>query len=697
MGVRSSQPKSPNLNKTDGHLLEYFRNTFGAGGGANSGPTVLVQSGMTATGGIINDYTEGTKIYRSHVFVSTGTFTVTSLGQNVDTADNVEYLVIAGGGGGGDEGSNRGGGGGAGGYRTNVPAPIGPGNHTTTAKFTVTAGPTAYEVVVGGGGVGGAGSRGGEGGTSRLGPASDPIVVTSNGGGGGGQGSEDSPPANEGAPGGSGGGGGSTASPSATEPGGSTIAVTTPSPWPGPSTQGFAGGTGQHVSGSWAAGGGGGGAGEAGKNAANPNTNSSHGGDGLSNLIAGPTNTTVGVVNPESPGRWFAGGGAGIHFSPGTGDGGAGGGGSTSYPGDGDNGTQSTGGGGASGDNGGNGGSGIVIVRYQIGSTDTSDARATGGNISFYNGKTIHAFTGSGTFATEPNWSAADVEYVIVGGGGAGADGGSPGSDAHGGGGAGAYRTGTTPIGAHPVSTTIQIGGGAAGRYPAGAGTPSYFGTPITSPGGGSGGATASGINGGSGGGGSASGGPNGGGTGSGDTFPGTIGATPSNGWGNDGGTAAAGGGPGGGGGGGGGAGAVGADAPGPANPGGAGGAGMQLPSTFRDPASEYGSPGPTSAYTNGDTSGKYWVAGGGGGGTWGYQGPQVQSGGGGGGNSVSFAGGGIGGIRKQPSPPSIDAGFGVANTGGGGGGGAGGVNETTYRTRGRHGGSGLVLIAYPT
>ena len=46
------------------------------------------------------------------------------------------------------------------------------------------------------------------------------------------------------------------------------------------SNAGFAGGNGQHVSGSWAAGGGGGGAGEAGKNAANPNTNSSHGGDG---------------------------------------------------------------------------------------------------------------------------------------------------------------------------------------------------------------------------------------------------------------------------------------------------------------------------------------------------------------------------------------------------------------------------------
>ena len=28
MGVRSSQPRSPNLNKTDGHLLEYLRDDF---------------------------------------------------------------------------------------------------------------------------------------------------------------------------------------------------------------------------------------------------------------------------------------------------------------------------------------------------------------------------------------------------------------------------------------------------------------------------------------------------------------------------------------------------------------------------------------------------------------------------------------------------------------------------------------------
>ena len=54
MGVRSSQPRSPNLNKTDGHLLDYYRNTFLAGGGADSGPATAL-SGMTASGGNVTN------------------------------------------------------------------------------------------------------------------------------------------------------------------------------------------------------------------------------------------------------------------------------------------------------------------------------------------------------------------------------------------------------------------------------------------------------------------------------------------------------------------------------------------------------------------------------------------------------------------------------------------------------------------
>ena len=121
MGVRSSQPKSPNLNKADGHLLEYFRNTFGAGGGANSGPTDA-PAGLEATGGIVNDYTEpgSGNAYRAHTFLTSGAFSVSAVGS---LGANVEFLVVAGGGGGGGSRDNYAGqgGGGAGGLITNLP------------------------------------------------------------------------------------------------------------------------------------------------------------------------------------------------------------------------------------------------------------------------------------------------------------------------------------------------------------------------------------------------------------------------------------------------------------------------------------------------------------------------------------------------------------------------------------------------
>ena len=57
--------------------------------------------GLTATGGVINDYSDGGTFYRSHVFTSTGTFDVSALATNPALPNSVEYLVIAGGGGGG--------------------------------------------------------------------------------------------------------------------------------------------------------------------------------------------------------------------------------------------------------------------------------------------------------------------------------------------------------------------------------------------------------------------------------------------------------------------------------------------------------------------------------------------------------------------------------------------------------------------
>ena len=97
MGARSTGSHSTTT-KADGHLLEYFRQTFGAGGGGTNAPGG--GTGITATGGIISEYTDpgSGNVYKSHIFTSSGTFDVSAIGGFGDT---VEYLVVAGGGGGG--------------------------------------------------------------------------------------------------------------------------------------------------------------------------------------------------------------------------------------------------------------------------------------------------------------------------------------------------------------------------------------------------------------------------------------------------------------------------------------------------------------------------------------------------------------------------------------------------------------------
>ena len=145
MGARSSQSRGPGLNRSDGHLIQYFREVFGAGGGGTNAPPSSV--GHTATGGSINDYTAGGKQYRAHVFTGSGTFQITELGGYGATVD---YLVVAGGGGGGPQvaGSfySGAGGGGAGGLRTSLPGIM----PATTSSVPVDV--SSYNVVVGGGG-----------------------------------------------------------------------------------------------------------------------------------------------------------------------------------------------------------------------------------------------------------------------------------------------------------------------------------------------------------------------------------------------------------------------------------------------------------------------------------------------------------------------------------------------------------------
>ena len=674
MGVRSTGNQHPTTTQADGHLLEYFRQNFGAGGG---GTNTAAGQGLTATGGVISDYTDSGTVYRAHIFTSSGTFDVSAIGS---FPAEVDYLVVAGGGGGGqDSGTGTAGGGGAGGYRTTMPEGTG-GGQSSESKITVSTSPGSYTVTVGGGGV-----------TSAAGSDSVFGPITASGGGTGGA------HAGNGGNGGSGGGGGG--------PGGSAGSASTP-------TQGYAGGAGSPGPPS----GGGGGAGGAGQAGVHPNApGAGHGGLGLRSTIAGPSSdpSPIGYPGPGSGAAatgWFAGGGGGTYS---TGGAGPSGGGPYAGAGDGNDGNpdvhpgQPASGSGGGGTNitgnsgyGGVGGSGIVVVRYKIAST--GDAKATGGSVSFYGGKTIHTFTGSGSFVVPASFDET-VEYVVVGGGGAGGGPSTPGDSYYGGGGgAGAYRKGTTPI-STPQTISIQVGaGGAKGALTPAAGSPSYFGTPITSPGGGFGATWQDGDsanrNGGPGG---SSGGANYGGPGTtepstGDNFSPTDASanTPTNGWGHPGGTGH----PTGDNGGGGGAGGAGQNAADSAA--GDGGLGMQLPTTFRDPASTVGAPGPTNTsshnpgWTNVDDSGKYWVAGGGGGGAYGPDSAHTS---------------GVGGVGSPPvgSSPFAGAGNGsrffaggtaaLQNTGSGGGGMERAPGAPAPQPDAGNGGSGLVLIAYPT
>ena len=707
-------------------MLENFWNKkekpfqgFGGFGGGAGGLAVKGASGdLGASGGVIGEYTDPGpgNVYRVHVFQSPGTFIVES-----PAVTAVEYLVVAGGGG-GSEGANSGAGGGAGGFRTNVPGT--PGSHTTAVAFPVSTSPGEYAVTVGRGGVGAiidasySYHDGANGEDSSFGP-----ITATGGGWGGGQ----TPTTATGHPGGSG-GGGSTTPGSTVYPGGAAIAVTTPSPWPGPATQGFAGGSGRHTPGVWESGGGGGGAGHAGEDASPspPASGGGAGGIGIRSPITGPAYTIGYDGSPTSIGGWVAGGGGGYYdVSPdsrgggGTWDGSSelpdaplSGGGDAftfGYPGA----TNSGGGGGSAApqNNCGGGGPGIVAVRYQI-SELGGTSQATGGNVSFYEGKTIHTFTNSGSLVCPT--SISDVEYVIVGGGGGGgATGQPPGANAAGGGGAGQYLEGsgvTLPATTYPV--TVGQGGDrwvrwsipASTNNPTGEGKGTQGGAStfnsITAGGGGYGGNFGRGTGGppfgggdgmagspagkGSGGGKAAyDNGPAGAGSGGPGGYPG--GANPPT-------SISAGAG----GGGAGGAGQDGTDG----LAGGKGGVGLQLPATFRDPKARYGL-GP------GDPAPYHWVAGGGGGGSSQPTSPgsNAASGAGGGGvngtepfpsapeaQSTPYAGGGYGGYALSPTDVK-DGGEGFF---GGGGGGAGSWGGGGYASGG-NGGMGIVLIAYPT
>ena len=314
---------------------------------------------------------------------------------------------------------------------------------------------------------------------------------------------------------------------------------------------------------------------------------------------------------------------------------------------------------------------------------------ATGGTVATCGNFKTHTFTGPGTFCVSNAGNAAGsqtIDYLVVAGGGAGANNGVGGPDGAAGGGAGGFRLSnsygspaptTSPLAnptGLPVTATgypVTVGAGGAGKPsscsgnygPAGnSGSNSVFtgSSTITSAGGGGAGGTGTlGSPGGSDGG-------SGGGShqvpfGSGNTPPvSPPQGNPGNGpngppYGN-------------GGGGGGGAGAAGGPAlDGGTSGGGAGGAGSYVAPDF---AGSNGTTGPVSA--------RYFAGGGGGSNSPG-RGPAGTLGSGGDG------GGGRGG--GTPSPNTGVAG--TANTGGGGGGAAACNGDSGG------GGSGIVIIKY--
>lgn len=258
---------------------------------------------------------------------------------------------------------------------------------------------------------------------------------------------------------------------------------------------------------------------------------------------------------------------------------------------------------------------------------------------------TITIFKDNGTFSPT---SSVTVDYLVVAGGGGG------GSIRGGGGGAGGLKTGSTTLSVQTYTITVGSGGlgGTGGTsYTSGFnGNPSSIGSVITTEGGGGGGtnAVAGGIGG------------SGGGGGYGATF-GTGTAGQGNNGGSGGGTLNAGGG-------GGGAGAVGLNATSP-NTSGKGGDGVitTLISTAIASANIVGQV----------SNGNVYFAGGGGGGS--YSGT---------GGSGGIGGGGTGGSSAIGTA-------GTANTGGGGG--AGGHNGTLNTFNGAAGGSGIVILKYPS
>ena len=166
---KSSETANVTTDGTGGGVLDAFlQEYFNRSGNVFNAPGAAPQ-GISATGGVISDYTVSNTVYRAHIFTSSGALNVTATAATLP--NSIEFVQVGGGGGGA-----VGGGGGAGGFYStdpNVPAP--------TRASAITASVQTYPVVIGAGGKGGGAAasdaRGGLGGATVFNSVTTKVAV----------------------------------------------------------------------------------------------------------------------------------------------------------------------------------------------------------------------------------------------------------------------------------------------------------------------------------------------------------------------------------------------------------------------------------------------------------------------------------------------------------------------------------------
>ena len=214
MGNRSTNPRTGDNIRVDGHLVSFFNSNFKtqlAGTNARTAVPITATGGTKTTPG--NGY-----IYHTFATASGSPDTSQTFVKSAGTNAAVEILLVGGGGGGGG-GQESGGGGGAGGvaYGTGIQLDDG-----------------TYPLEIGSGGAKGpyTGASSGDGGNSSFNagavmPGEFGTFIAYGGGGGGGQQTPTAPDVQPGRPGGSGGGSSGTDS-SNGDGGTATMPTTTP-------------------------------------------------------------------------------------------------------------------------------------------------------------------------------------------------------------------------------------------------------------------------------------------------------------------------------------------------------------------------------------------------------------------------------------------------------------------------------------